>query len=100
MNMQKLILGRKNHITIVSAILIIIAYVSKLGFQNEPIAIWSLIIASVLGVIPIAIQAYQALRVKVVSIDVLVTIAVIGAFLIRIIRSQQLLPFYFYLELI
>lgn len=100
MNMQKLILGRKNHITIVSAILIIIAYVSKLGFQNEPIAIWSLIIASVLGVIPIAIQAYQALRVKVVSIDVLVTIAVIGAFLIRIMRSQQLLPFYFYLELI
>ena len=98
--MQKLILRRKNHITIVSAILIIIAYVSKLGFQNEPIAIWSLIIASVLGVIPIAIQAYQALRVKVVSIDVLVAIAVIGAFLIEIIRSQQLLPFYFYLELI
>ncbi|OUZ19290.1 hypothetical protein A5869_000939 [Enterococcus cecorum] len=55
--MQKLILGRKNHITIVSAILIIIAYVSKLGFQNESIAIWSLITASVLGVIPIAIQA-------------------------------------------
>ncbi len=39
--MQKLILGRKNHITIVSAILIIIAYVSKLGFQNEPIRRWS-----------------------------------------------------------
>ena len=33
--MQKLILGRKNHITIVSAILIIIAYVSKLGFSKR-----------------------------------------------------------------
>ena len=95
MNMQKLILRRKNHITIVSAILIIIAYVSKLGFQNEPIAIWSLIIASVLGVIPIAIQAYQALRVKVVSIDVLVTIAVIGAFLIRNYKESAIVTFLF-----
>ena len=93
--MQKLILGRKNHITIVSAILIIIAYVSKLGFQNEPIAIWSLIIASILGVIPIAIQAYQALRVKVVSIDVLVTIAVIGAFLIRNYKESAIVTFLF-----
>ena len=93
--MQKLILGIKNHITIVSAILIIIAYVSKLGFQNEPIAIWSLIIASVLGVIPIAIQAYQALRVKVVSIDVLVTIAVIGAFLIRNYKESAIVTFLF-----
>lgn len=93
--MQKLILGRKNHITIVSAILIIIAYVSKLGFQNESIAIWSLITASVLGVIPIAIQAYQALRVKVVSIDVLVTIAVIGAFLIRNYEELAIVTFLF-----
>ena len=93
--MQKLILRRKNHITIVSAILIIIAYVSKLGFQNEPIAIWSLIIASILGVIPIAIQAYQALRVKVVSIDVLVTIAVIGAFLIRNYKESAIVTFLF-----
>lgn len=93
--MQKLILGRKNHITIVSAILIIIAYVSKLGFQNEPIAIWSLIIASVLGVIPIAIQAYQALRVKVISIDLLVTIAVVGAFLIRNYEESAIVTFLF-----
>ncbi|MDG4477778.1 heavy metal translocating P-type ATPase [Streptococcus parasuis] len=93
--MQKLILGRKNHITIVSAILIIIAYVIKLGFQNESIGIWSLIIASILGVIPIAIQAYQALRVKVVSIDVLVTIAVIGAFLIRNYEESAIVTFLF-----
>lgn len=93
--MQKFILGKKNHITIVSAILIIIAYVSKLGFKNEPIAIWSLIIASVLGVIPIAIQAYQALKVKVVSIDVLVTIAVIGAFIIKDYEESAIVTFLF-----
>lgn len=95
MNMQKFILGRKNQITIISAILIITWFVSNLGFKNESIAVWSLIIASVIGVIPIAIQAYQALRVKVVSIDVLVTIAVIGAFLIRNYEESAIVTFLF-----
>ncbi|NQP54094.1 heavy metal translocating P-type ATPase [Streptococcus suis] len=93
--MQNFILGRKNHITIVSAILIIIAFVSKLGFENEQIAIWALVIASILGVSPIAIQAYQALKVKVVSIDVLVTIAVIGAFIVRNYEESAIVTFLF-----
>ena len=95
MNMQKFILGRKNHITIVSAILIIIAFVSKLGFENEQIAIWALVIASILGASPIAIQAYQALKVKVVSIDVLVTIAVIGAIIVRNYEESAIVTFLF-----
>ena len=45
MNMQKFILGRKNHITIVSAILIIITIISKLEFENKQITIWTLVIA-------------------------------------------------------
>ena len=93
--MQNFILGRKNHITIVSAILIIIAFVSKLGFENEQIAIWALVIASILGASPIAIQAYQALKVKVISIDVLVTIAVIGAFIVRNYEESAIVTFLF-----
>lgn len=93
--MQKFILERKNHITIVSAILIIIAFVSKLGFENEQMTIWALVIASILGVSPIAIQAYQALKVKVVSIDVLVTIAVIGAFIVRNYEESAIVTFLF-----
>ena len=42
-----------------------------------------MIAASVLGAAPIAIMAFQSLRIKVVSIDVLVTIAVTGAFVIK-----------------
>jgi Cd2+/Zn2+-exporting ATPase len=81
--MQKMILERKNHITLVIGILIATAFISKLGFGNKGIFLWLLAIASVLGVLPISIQAYQALRVKVISIDLLVTIAVAGAFLIK-----------------
>ena len=56
---------------------------------------WSFIIASILGAAPIAIQAYQALKVKVVSIDVLVTIAVIGAFLIQNYEESAIVTFLF-----
>lgn len=93
--MQRFILEKKNQIALVSAILIAIAFTSKLGFKNETIAVWSLVIASLLGVMPIAIQAYQALRVKVVSIDVLVTIAVIGAFFIRNFEESAIVTFLF-----
>ncbi|HPZ06262.1 MAG TPA: heavy metal translocating P-type ATPase, partial [Clostridiales bacterium] len=44
---------------------------------------------------PIAIQAYQALRVKVVSIDLLVTIAVIGAFFIKNFEESAIVTFLF-----
>ena len=54
-----------------------------------------MIIASVIGATPIAIQAYQALKVKVVSIDVLVTIAVIGAFLIQNYEESAIVTFLF-----
>ena len=93
--MQRFILSRKNHITLVSAILIVIGFTGELGFRNEAVAVWSLVIASVLGVAPIAIQAYQALRVKVVSIDVLVTIAVVGAFFIRNFEESAIVTFLF-----
>lgn len=47
------------------------------------------------GCAPIAIQAYQALKVKVVSIDVLVTIAVIGAFLLKNFEESAIVTFLF-----
>ena len=93
--LQRFILSNKNHITLISAILIAIGFTSELGFKNEVVAIWSLAIASILGVAPIAIQAYQALKVKVVSIDVLVTIAVVGAFIIKNFEESAIVTFLF-----
>lgn len=93
--MRKLILKNKNLITLVSGILITIAFVSHIGFKNELIFELLLILASIIGGVPIAIQAYQSLRVKVVSIDVLVTIAVIGAFLIGEYEESAIVTFLF-----
>jgi Cd2+/Zn2+-exporting ATPase len=97
-NMQKHfnhILGRKNQITLISGILITLAFISKWTIGNMDIFTWSLIIASIFGAVPIAIQAIQALRVKVVSIDVLVTIAVLGAFIIKNYEESAIVTFLF-----
>ncbi|HHX07149.1 MAG TPA: HAD-IC family P-type ATPase, partial [Erysipelothrix sp.] len=101
--MQRFILNQKKSITLVSGMLLILAFSAQVLFQQPEIATISLIIASIIGVAPIAIQAYQALKVGVVSIDVLVTIAVIGAFLIRNFEESAIVTFLFlfgaYLEL-
>ena len=93
--MQKYILSRKNNITVISGILIVTAFTAKWAIANMNIFTWAMIIASVLGALPIAIQAIQALRVKVVSIDVLVTIAVVGAFLIKNYEESAIVTFLF-----
>lgn len=93
--MQRTILRNKNTITLISAILIIVAFTGKLIFKHEPTFLYSLVIASVIGVTPIAIQAYQALKVKVISIDVLVTIAVLGAFIIQNFEEAAIVTFLF-----
>ena len=93
--MQRFILGKKNQITLISAILIVIGFYGHFALNNTILFNWSLIIASVLGIAPIAIQAYQALKVKVVSIDVLVTIAVVGALLIQNYEESAIVTFLF-----
>ena len=93
--MQRFILSKKNHITLLGGTLIAVAFVAEFGFHNEILFTWALIGASVLGFAPIAIQAFQALKVKVVSIDVLVTIAVLGAFLIREFEESAIVTFLF-----
>jgi len=93
--MQKMILKNKNLITLVSGVLISIAFISHIGFKNDLLFELLLILASIIGGVPIAIQAYQSLKVKVVSIDVLVTIAVIGAFLIREYEESAIVTFLF-----
>jgi len=93
--MQRFILGRKNQIASVSGVLIIAGFIFALGLKNTIAADIAFIIASVLGAAPIAIQAYQALRVRVVSIDLLVTLAVTGAFLIRNFEESAIVTFLF-----
>lgn len=93
--MQRLILKRKNHIMVLSAIFIALGFAGEFLIHREEMTVLFLGLASVLGVLPIAIQAFQALKVKVVSIDVLVTIAVLGAFAIKNLEESAIVTFLF-----
>src|SRR5690606_6387217 len=72
----------KNVLTFVSGGLLLAALVSHLTGAGRPALDILLIIAAVVAGVPIAIKAFQALRMKAFSIDLLVTIAVVGAMII------------------
>lgn len=94
--MQQYILSKKNVITVISGLLIVLGFFSHFVLENVGLSEWSLIIASVFGITPIAIQAFQAMKVKVISIDVLVSIAAIGALLFKIMKNRLLSRSYSY----
>ncbi|KRL71760.1 hypothetical protein FC71_GL001544 [Latilactobacillus sakei subsp. carnosus DSM 15831] len=85
----------KNQIALAVGVLIAVAY--GWYWLGGPVVVMQglLLVASVLGVAPILMQAYQALKVKVVSIDLLVTIAVIGAFVIGEYNESAIVTFLF-----
>lgn len=93
--MQHNILKHKNKITSISGLLIALGLIAYFIFANTTISNSAFIIASILGVTPISLQAYQAMKVKVVSIDVLVTIAVIGALFIQNYEESAIVTFLF-----
>src|SRR5690554_1849531 len=93
--MQRFIYKQKNKIMILSFILIVTGFIARFAFDDMEVFNITFIAASIIGVIPIALSAYQALRVKVLSIDFLVTIAVIGAFLIKAYEESAIVTFLF-----
>lgn len=93
--MQRMILSRKNTIMVLGGALILTAFAGEWLGAGEGLVYGALFAASILGVLPIAIQAWQSLRVKVVSIDVLVTIAVLGALAIWELEESAIVTFLF-----
>ncbi|GAK47150.1 cadmium-transporting ATPase [Secundilactobacillus oryzae JCM 18671] len=95
MKFQQYIEKHANQITLLTAILIVAGYLSKYALGSMPGYNVTLAIASVIAVIPIFIHAFQALKVKVISIELLVTIAVIGAFIIGEYNESAIVTFLF-----
>lgn len=93
--MQITILKNKNTLMKSTGILLIIAFTTHFLLHTQASTQLVLLIASIIGGIPIFIQAYQALKVKIVSIDLLVSIAILGAILIQNYEESAIVSFLF-----
>ena len=93
--MQKWLSHYRNWLTAITGVLIILAFSSKWVFSSEQASAYLLFVASLFGGLPIFVQAYQALRVKVISIDLLVTLAILGAFVIKEFEESAIVAFLF-----
>lgn len=80
----------KNQITLITFILIVLAFI--LGGSLRDVF---LIIATLLAGVPIAIKAIQAIRFRTFSIEMLVTLAVIGALIIGEYVESAIVTFLF-----
>lgn len=92
--MMRYINRHKNHITVISGVLIALGFVlGILGYKG--LKDMALIAATIIAGIPIAVKAFQALWMKTFSIELLVTIAVAGALYIGEYTESSVVTFLF-----
>lgn len=84
-----------NQLTGLSALLILIAYSGKYLLNSYFLWAFALLLATFIGLVPIAFQAVQALKFKQVSIELLVSIAVIAALFIQEYEESAIVTFLF-----
>lgn len=93
--MQKWLMKNRNRLTAITGILIVLAFAAKWLFKSETAESGLLLAASLIGGFQIAASAWQALKVKVISIDLLVTLAILGAFVIQEFEESAIVAFLF-----
>ncbi|CAJ1230365.1 heavy metal translocating P-type ATPase [Lactiplantibacillus xiangfangensis] len=95
MKFQIFLTKHTNQITLATGVLIVLGMLSKYLLNFTPGYTVTLAVASVIAAVPIAVRAFSALRNKVFSIELLVTIAVIGAFVIGEFNESAIVTFLF-----
>jgi len=91
---MSVIMKHKNHITFISFILIVAGFI--LGRMDiEVYRNGALILATIIASIPIGMKAFQSVRMKAFSIELLVIIAVVGALYIQEYMESSVVTFLF-----
>lgn len=85
----------QNKMTASIAILIAVSLIAKFLLKLPTLSTVAMIVASIIGAIPVALHAISALQNKVISIELLVTIAVVGAFIIGEYEESAVVTFLF-----
>lgn len=93
--MQKWLAQNRSRLAAATGALVALAFGAKLILGNGEAAQLIFLVASLLGILPIAYEAVQALKVHVVSIDLLVTIAMLCASAIQEYEESAAVAFLF-----
>lgn len=94
---QRFYTKNKRRIILLLTILLLIAEFFHYSVSNDLIYQIIMGIAGIIGIVPIFLTAISVLKTKVISIDVLVTIAVIGAFIIKEFNEAAIVTWLFML---
>ena len=94
---QRFFIKYKRQILITITILLILAEIFQWVFKLTLLYQILMAVAGVIGVIPIILTAISSLKVKLISIDVLVSLAVIGAFTIGEFNEAAIVTWLFML---
>lgn len=94
MKFEQVVQKNINPITWTSAALIVIGFLGEM-MGSQGLSTAALVIASIIVATPIIIRAVEALKVRVIGIELLVSIAVIGAFVIQEFNESAIVTFLF-----
>ncbi|WP_062904302.1 heavy metal translocating P-type ATPase [Pediococcus damnosus] len=94
MKFEQVVQKNINPITWTSAALIVIGFLGEM-MGSQGLSTAALVIASIIAATPIIIRAVEALKVRVIGIELLVSIAVIGAFVIQEFNESTIVTFLF-----
>lgn len=95
MKFQLWLIRKQKFILLITTLLIAIALIAKYSFKMALSYNLAMAVAAIIAIVPIAIDAYQSLRFKIISIELLVTIAVVGAFIIGEYDEAAIVTFLF-----
>lgn len=87
----------RQQLVILTSILLILAEMARLGGRLMPLYQLLMAVAGLIGLAPILLTAISSLQVRLISIDVLVSIAVIGALIIGEFNEAAIVTWLFML---
>lgn len=94
MSFQKWIQKNLSQLTAINAILISFAFVGRI-FGIGWLDMAGMLLASLIGFVPVVIHAWQALKLKQISIELLVSLAIVGALVIGEYDESAIVAFLF-----
>ncbi|WP_159520227.1 heavy metal translocating P-type ATPase [Erysipelothrix urinaevulpis] len=93
--MTKMMMKHGDYFMYINGTMVILSFVLSIVLKESRLTEIALLIAGLIGVLPVFYKAISAIKLKIVSIELLVSIAVFGAFYIKNYEEAAIVTFLF-----